>query len=297
MTTWMFIKSARALCLMLALGHLALPARAIDLLPFDYIPAPAGTSALLGYYLAGSRDELHLEGTGEVANSGLDSDIFALRLTHWEQFGDIPVAAQLILPFGSLSDGRIGGGRLNAPSGLFDPTLTLAFWPLSDPANGRWIAVANYLTFPLGEHHPGKTLNVGDNRWRNDLQVGFIQKLPNDFTLDLAADLIVYGDNDEGGNGRQELSQDPTIETYAWLAYNFDPGTWIAAGYYGSFGGQQELNGVRNGFRTEFHQARIGFSTFVSKDLQLTGSVGRDFSVTGGFKQDVAFQFRILKLF
>ena len=130
---------------LLLIAQLALPARAIDLLPFDYVPAPAGTSALLGYYIHGTRDSLHLDGTGNVANSGLDSHVFAARLTHWEVFGDTPVAAQLILPFGSLEDGRIGGGRLNAPSGLFDPTLTLAFWPVSDPDNGRWLAVANPL--------------------------------------------------------------------------------------------------------------------------------------------------------
>jgi hypothetical protein len=282
---------------MLLTGLLPFPARAVDLLPFDYIPAPAGTSALLGYYVNGSSDSLDLDGTGKVANSALDSHIFVARLTHWEMFGETPVAAQLILPFGGLEDGRLSGGPLNAPSGLFDPSLTLGFWPLNDPKNGRWIAVANYLTFPFGEHHPGQTLNVGDNRWRNDLQVGFIQKLPHDFTLDLAADYIVYGDDDEAGNGRQKLTQEPTVETFAWLAYNFDPGTWAAIGYYGSFGGRKSLNGSGNGFRTHFHQVRAAFSKFVKPDLQLTGSLGHDLSVRGGFKQDYVLQLRILKLF
>ena len=93
------------------------------------------------------------------------------------------------------------------------------------------------------------------------------------------------------------MNQEPTIETYAWLAHNFDPGTWAAVGYYGSFGGRQSLNGTRNGFRTHFHQVRAAFSKFVTPDIQLTGSVGKDLSVRGGFKQDYVLQFRILKLF
>lgn len=279
------------------LAILAPSAQAIDLLPFDYVPAPPGTSALLGYYLYGERNRFDTASGASVPGSGLDTHVFAARLTHWEAVAGVPVAAQLIIPYGVFENGRIGAARLNEPSGFFDPTLTLAFWPLSQPDERRWLAVANYLTVPVGEHDAGQALNTGDNRWRNDLQVGFIQGLPGGFTLDLAADLIVYGDNDEAGTGAQRLSQRPTLEAFAWLAYNFDPGTWAAVGYYGSFGGRQKLAGLRNGLRTEFQQVRAAFSTFVSPSLQFTGSIGRDISARGGFRQDYALQFRVLKLF
>lgn len=273
------------------------PAAAIDLLPFDYVPAPPGTTALLGYYIYGERDRLDLDGAGRVPGSGLDTHILAARLTHWNEIAGVPVAAQLILPWGDFRNGRIGGAALNEPTGFFDPTLTLAFWPLSQPEKKRWIAVANYLTFPLGEFEKGAALNTADNRWRNDLQVGFIQGLPGGFTLDLAADLIVYGDNDDAGTGAQTLSQKPSFEAYAWLAYDLAPGAWAALGWAGAFGGRQELDGVSNGFRTEFQQVRIAAGAFLAPDLQVVGSVGHDYHVEGGFGQDLVVQLRILRIF
>ncbi len=288
---------ARWLGMALGLAALAGPARAIDLLPFDYVPAPAGTTALLGYYLYGDRGRFDSSGFGKVPNSGVETHIAAARLTHWNEIAGVPVAAQLILPWGDFRNGRIGGAALNEPTGFFDPTLTLAFWPLSQPEERRWIAVANYLSFPLGEYHPGDPLNTGENRWKNDLQVGFIQGLPGGFTLDLAADLIVYGDNDRAGTGRQTLTQKPSFEAYAWLAYNLDPGTWGAIGWAGAFGGRQELAGAPNGLKTEFQQVRAAFGAFVRPDLQVVASFGHDYHVEGGFGQDVAIQLRILKIF
>jgi hypothetical protein len=117
----------------------AFPARAIDLLPFDYVPAPAGTNAVLGYYLHGQRNRFDSANGTRIPNSELDSHIFAARFTRWDEIRGTPVGAQIILPYGALENGRLGGTRLNEPSGLFDPTLTLGFGQLTNPSNdGSW---------------------------------------------------------------------------------------------------------------------------------------------------------------
>ena len=77
-------------------------------------------------------------------------------------------------------------------------------------------------------------------------------------------------------NGRQKLEQDPTFEAYAWLTYNFDPGTWAAIGYQGSFGGDQQLDGVDNGLATKFQQIRAGYGKFLTPGVQLIGTLGHD---------------------
>ena len=282
----------------LALMVWAAPATAIDYLPFDYVAAPPGTNVLLGYYLFGTRSSLNNTIAGDFRdNTRLDSHIGAFRLTHYEAIADYPVALQLIVPFGSLNEGRIAGGALNEPAGMFDPLLTLAFWPISQPQQKRWLAIASYTTFPVGNYQPGRALNVGGNRFQNDLQIGFIQGLRGGFTLDIAGDWIWYGDNDRAGTGRQKLTQQSTFEAYTWLVYNFTEAAWAAVGYYGSFGGTQQLDGTRNGLKTEFHQLRIAYGQFITPTFQLVGQLGRDIEVRGGFQQDYALTLRMLKIF
>lgn len=287
----------RAMASLVALMSGTLPATAIDLLPFDYVPAPAGTTAFLGYYIFGSRSSFDSTLAGRFDDdTGLDTHVFAARVTHWEQIRGVPVAAQVIVPYGVARNGRIAGARLAEPSGFFDPTLTLAFWPIAQPEQRRWLAVANYLSVPLGDFDRGQ-LSFGENRFRNDLQIGLTQGLEGGFSIDLTADLILYGDNDEGGGGDQTLSQDPTIEAYGWLTWAPDAGSWIGLGYAGGFGGEQQLDGSANGVKTEFHQIRAGYGRFVSPGVQIVGTLGRDLHVEGGFRQDIVAQLRVLKLF
>jgi hypothetical protein len=286
-----------ALALVLAASGVG-SARAIDLLPFDYVSVPAGTTAVLGYYLFGTRSSLNSTIAGDFSSgTGLDTHIGAVRITRYGELFEHPAAMQLIVVGGALSDGRVAGAPLAEPTGFADPLLTLAFWPISDPKARRWLAIANYTTFPVGNYQPGRTLNLGGNRFQNDLQIGFLQGLPGGFTLDVAFDWIWYGDNDRAGAGTQRLSQQSTFETFAWLVHNFTEANWAAVGWYGSYGGTQQLDGTRNGLKTSFHQLRAAYGQFVTPSLQLVGQVARDIDVTGGFQQDFAMTLRVLKVF
>lgn len=276
----------------------AMPARAIDLLPFDYIPAPPGTNALLGYYIYGTRSSFDSTLTGKASNNtGLDSHIGATRLTHYDEVFGQPAAIQLIVPFGAFYDGRINGFRLNRPEGMFDPILTLAFWPLAQPKAQRWITIGSYTTIPVGEHEPGRALNLGGNRWQQDLQLDFTQGFGEHFYLQLTADWIHFGDNDRAGTGTQKLKQNASFETYAWLTYKPTEGSFVSLGYAGAFGGKQQIDGNANGQKTDFHQIRVAYGQFVTPTLQFVGSLGRDVETSGGFQQDLVLTFRVLKLF
>ncbi|MDS6631748.1 transporter [Klebsiella michiganensis] len=54
-----------------------------------------------------------------------------------------------------------------------------------------------YLYVPAGSYDAGRTLNVGENRWKFDLQLGGVQQLGNGFATQLSADAMWYGDNDD----------------------------------------------------------------------------------------------------
>ena len=273
-------------------------AGAIDYLPFDYVAPPPGTTAVLGYYLYGSRSGLNSNKSGNISSgTSLDSHIGAVRLVHYEELFEHPVAVQAILPFGALTDAKLGGVPIDDAFGMGDPILTLAFWPVSQPQERRWLVIANYLSFPVGDYEPGKALNIGGNRWQDDVQVGLIQGLPGGFTLDMAFDLIVYGPNQRAGTGQQTLRQQSTFEAYGWLAYNVTPQLFTALGWAGTFGGEQRLDSVPNGLKTHVQQVRGSVGYAFAPSWQVVGEIGRDISTSGGFPQDVALTFRLLKVF
>ena len=159
-------------------------AGAIDLLPFDYRPPPPGTNAFLAYYIHSSAEEFE-PASGDTIKQGtsLDAHIAAFRLTRWEEIAGVPVAGQVILPFATVDNARLGGAQLNETFGLARSDTgggLLADQPAR--RKNRWLAVANFLTFPLGNFDRGEAITLGENRWRNDLQIGLTQGLPNNFS-------------------------------------------------------------------------------------------------------------------
>jgi hypothetical protein len=89
--------------------------RAIDYQPFDWVPLPPGTNALMGYYEFGTRSEFNNTITGTShRGTRLDSDIGLIRFIHYADrmvFGN-PWDFNVLIPFGTLRNGEISGQHL-----------------------------------------------------------------------------------------------------------------------------------------------------------------------------------------
>jgi Putative MetA-pathway of phenol degradation len=273
---------------------------AIDYQPFDWIPLRPGTNVVMTYFEFATFDRYNNTITGTTKyDTNLDSEIGIARYLHYGNNWDV----NLLVPFGSLNDGKISGQQLGSASGVGDPIVTAGFWFVNNPKKKRWLSAASYLTLPIGSYDKHKPLNLGGNRWQHDLQADLTQGFLKKFTLDLSGDWIHYWDNNQAGTGHQTLSQAATFGAWSWLSYDTTSllrsklPSALSFGYEGSFGGVQKLDGVTTGAKTEEHQIRLSCMKFITPSWQVLVSVNHDVAVSGQFRQNVGFTVRIAKLF
>jgi len=305
-------KQILTICAGLAIAVMGMgPCRAIDYQPFDFVPATPDTKMLMGYYEFATRNQLNntIAGTAKN-NTGLDSQIGILRPLYYNQVFDYPYLVEFLLPFGAEYNGKINGIRLGDASGVSDPILSGTFWPISRPQEKTWFSISDWLSVPIGTYSNQRALNLGNNRWQNDVQLDLTQGLHGPlqkFTLDIAGDWIYYGNNTQAGTGNQTLSQNYTYNAYTWITYDISdvmrramPSLGngnVSVGYAGTFGGAQRLDGVGTGAKTGEQQIRFTYEQFVAPTWQVLLSLNYDISVSGQFKQNFGLIFRLTKVF
>jgi hypothetical protein len=301
-----FRKLPGAICALVIVLAGAMPCGAVDYQPFDWVPAPRGASILMGYYQFSTHGELTNTITGSVKDSHLDSHLGIARYLFYDEAFGHPFVLDLILPFGALTGARIGGHPAGSASGIADPTVSAGVWLINQPAHGRYLSAASFLSIPIGSYDGGSALNVGQNRWQHDLQVDFTQTLFESFTVDVSGVWTYYGENNDAGPAHRILAQDSSWSAYAWLTYDVTSAvrramptavrSSLSIGYAGTFGGAVKLDGVPTGSKTEERQIRLSYSQFVVPTWQVLLSASRDVSATGQFKQDFGLLLRIAKV-
>ncbi|MFL9609396.1 transporter [Methylobacillus sp. Pita2] len=278
---------------------LAGPAYAVDVNSQDFIPAPAGTNAMLGYFTYTTRDSfVPTRGSTIRHDTSLDSFVGIFRYARYMDVGGFRVGPQVLLPYGRLSNGSLGGVSLDSASGSADPIFAAPVWLVTNPSTN--LVVVPYLYVPVGSYDAGRTLNVGENRWKFDFQFGGTQVIAHDFTLHVSGDVMWYGKNDDAmGTGVGTLKQDNTYQFQSWLSYAPPSDkTWnFAVGYSKYWGGRQRIDGIENGQATKADQVRLEVSKFLTPSFQVQGLVQKDIDMQGGFKEDFRTTLRLLKLF
>ncbi|WP_409160462.1 transporter [Pectobacterium sp. B2J-2] len=276
-------------------------AQAMDLDALDLIPAPDGTTAIVNYLTFNTRGSYKPVGSDYVKNdTGLNSIVGTFRYVHYMDIGGYTVAPQILLPFGGLYDGKLAGAKLKSTSGLSDPIVALPVWLVNNKDAGTTFALVPYLYIPFGNYDAGETLNMGENRWKFDFQVGGTQRIADNVVLQASFDTIWYGDNNDAiSRGQGTLSQDNSYQAQLWLSYiPPEDKTWnFAVGYAKNWGGTQYQDGVANGAATRSNQVRLEISKFVQPTLQIQWLVQKETSVDGSYKSDFSTTVRLMKLF
>ncbi len=125
-------------------------------------------------------------------------------------------------------------------------------------------------------------------------QLGVIQGFGSGFFFDGALDSAFAFDHSDQGI---RISQDPSIQAQAYLRYQFSKATSASFGYSGTFGGQVRYNGINQATKTRVDELRVFANTFITDSVQLQGMIGTDVNASGGFKQAIVAQVRVLKVF
>ena len=308
---WLSVVSTRYPLVIAGLAFISVasaPCRAVDYQPFDYVAAEPGVNVLLGYYEYGKHNEYNNSLAGPVTyQTNLNSNIGVVRYLHYDTIFGHTYVLDLIVPFGTLSNAKVGGEQLPSASGVADPVASFGFWFINEPKQRRYLSAAIFVSLPIGSYDKNRPLNLGGNRWQTDLQIDFTQGFLDKFTIDLSGDWISYGNNNEAGTGSQTLTQSATYAAYAWLSYDVTStlqramptatNASLSVGYAGTFGGAQKLDGVPTGAKTEEQQIRLSYSQSITPTWQGVLSVSHDITATGQFKQNFGLLLRVSKSF
>jgi hypothetical protein len=260
----------------------ATPAFAVDVNPFDWMPAPDGTTAVFAYTPWSHDDKAVIN--GNKIDASLNSAIVMPRLIHYFEIGNHPAAVTALLPMGRLWNGSLGGTDLGSRTSVGDLTLAGAYWALSAPQERRNLAIVGYLNVPLGAYDRDKALNISTGAFNATLQVGNMVALSEKITLETTADVSFYQKKNNANTLGQTLKQDNSYSLQNWLSYGIGTATTVSAGHAFYFGGAQHLDGISNGLNAEKQQVKMGITHWLTPTFCLYGQINQDFDVKGGFK-------------
>lgn len=289
---WLGAALAGALCGVLA----TTPALAIDIDAGDYAALPAGTNLGLVYYQYAQRNALYSRDKRVPVDAGLDSQVGILRGVHYLRIGGYTVDPQFLLPFGQLKASN-GTSALGEASGVGDLILAATVWLVNQPEANTYFGITPFLTLPSGQFDRNKALNLGEKRSKLTLQAGYITGLSPSLTLDLAADVTLYGRNNDFGPGGQTLKQDPSYQAQLHLRYHVNPALDLRAGISKTVTGESTVNGLERDDRGSTTKLYVGAAYFLRPSTQLLASLGRDVSVREGFEENRRLNLRLLQVF
>lgn len=288
--------SSRLRSALMTIACAPLAAHAIDVDHADFVPPPAGTTVGLIYAQHAQRNALYANGQRVAGEPRLVSDVGIARLVHFMSVGGLTVAPQVLLPFGRLNAGR-DIGVLGETSGVGDIILASPVWVINDASTQTHLGIVPYVFLPTGRYSAGRPLNLGENRWKFNLQAGLAKGLGGKWSVDLTGDVMVHGKNDDYGAAGATLKQDPLYQGQAHLRYQLAPTASAFVGLSQNWGGETRVNDVHNDDEAGQRKFSVGGSFFVGPKTQLLMSVGRDLKVKNGFKENARLNLRLLQVF
>jgi hypothetical protein len=273
----------------------AMAAHAVDIDAGDYTALPPGTTLGMVYYQHATRDSLYANGDQAPIRPRLTSDIGIARGVHFMKLGDYVIDPQFLLPFGRLSASR-DIAAMGRNSGVGDLMLAATLW-LTQPGDKEHFGITPFVWLPTGQYNRNDPLSLGENRWKAALQAGWIKPLGKSVTMDLAADVTVFGKNDDFGASGATLRQKAQLQFQGLLRYHLSPTSDLRLGLSHLTGGETRVNGVAQSDRQSTTKLSLGGAVFVAPGTQLLATVGRDLQVRQGFKENARINLRLLQMF
>lgn len=273
----------------------AFNAHAVDIDAGDYTALPPGTTLGMVYYQHATRDRLYANGDQAPIRPKLTSDIAIARGVHFMKLGDYVIDPQFLLPFGRLSASR-DIAAMGRNSGVGDLMLAATLW-LTKPGDSEHFGITPFLWLPTGQYDRNDALSLGENRWKAALQAGWIKPLGKSVTMDLAADVTVFGKNDDFGATSATLRQKAQFQFQGLLRYHLSPTSDLRLGLSHLTGGETKVNGVAQSDRQSTTKVSFGGAVFVTPQTQLLATIGRDLQVRQGFKENARLNLRLLQVF
>lgn len=199
---------------------------AIDLQPNDIVAPLPNKNYLTLSYLNTENTTRYRNGTVLPGNPVIDTHTAILRGSRTFNLGGLPAVTYLQLPYGTISpEGSLA--RAAGDTGIGDLSIATAIWPYANRNTRTYLGIAGYLISPTGNYSSQKVFNLGENRFRTDLQMGFQTPITNSIDGMIAIDTMWFGGNSQcaavcGLANNGSLTQKPLTTTQLGPIYRIN---------------------------------------------------------------------------
>jgi len=206
-----------------------------------------------------------------------------VRPVYYKEISGYMTSVQMLLPFGNASV-TTPLGKFST-SGLADPTLILAFWPISNKEKQLWFGIAEYITMPLGTYNSNSPLNMGANRWAFKTEASLVKGFGKLF-IDITPKVEFYTNNNDyfhqGVSGKTQ-STAPLYSLESHISYDFTKQFMLSLDYYYDRGGKHKTDGVRYGKRDN-HAVQLSAGINFTPKHKLLLQYMQTLAVENGYK-------------
>ena len=178
-------------------------------------------------------------------------------------------------------------------SGIGDVVLASALWPYSNRDTRKYFGMAGYLSLPTGSYNSQQVFNVGENRYKYDVQMGYQQPIIENLDGMIAVDTMWFGGNSQCAAAclsatNTSLNQKPLTTTQLGPIYKVNQTYTLGASYFYVAGGATTIgntyqNNVANTQR--YLLSALAYYPFGRISLQY----GRDMEIKNGFVETRRF--------
>ena len=270
---------------------------AIDLQPNDIVAPLPGKSHVMVSYVNAESGTYYKNGAppSSAALKFLQSpDISAqsaiVRLSTSYTLSELPAISYVQLPYGTIKPSgslTLFPGNTAADTGIGDLTFATAIWPYSNRETRKYFGIAGYLTAPTGSYNSQRMANMGENRYKSDIQMGYQQPIIGSLDGMIAVDTMWFGGNSSCSTScfrttATTLNQKPLTTTQLGPIYKINQTYTVGASYFYVAGGATTIgsdyqNNVVNTQR--FLLSGLAYYPFGRISLQY----GRDMEIKNGF--------------
>lgn len=273
---------------------------AIDLQPNDIVaPLPNKNYVTLSY-LNTENNTLYRNGSVATSSPIIDTQSAIFRGTRTYDLGSLPAVSFIQLPYGSIQPGGSLGSQ-PSDTGIGDLTIATAIWPYHNRVTRTYLGLAGYLISPTGSYSSQRAFNIGENRFRTDLQMGFQTPITSNVDGMIAVDTMWFGGNSQCATAcalttNGSLNQKPLTTTQLGPIYRINPIFTVAASYFYVAGGATSIN---NSYQNNVaNTQRFLLSGQAHTPIgRISLQYGRDTEIKNGFVQTRLLAVRLQKEF
>ena len=289
------MKNYKILQYFFSLILLANTAYAIDLQPGEIAAPPRAGIKLAQYsYQYSQRGDFYRSGDKAYRDSEMKTSSYTLRLGSTFEIANMPAVwyvqsdirnMQVDFVTPKTTAAKAAGMDVNGDVGGSDTSLLFAVWPYADRVAKKYLGLAAYLIVPTGAYSHDRLFNVGENRYKTALQVGYQTQLTDPLSLMVAFDGVFFGDNDRYTALDYKLKQDHLYTLQTGLKYNLNQRYSVGLAYFHSFGGETQINSVEQNDRVSLQRYQVTAQGDFNFG-RLTMHYGSDIKTQSGMVED-----------